>query len=132
MSLKLQRSALPGNIGPGQHTWPLKVVATSTTDGLPSDIFVYHAGQSGAITPGDEFWCVASVHQLNELGLAPVAGGAGKPAIPLYRSATLLFDCRSAEEAEELWQTIQQEGEELVINFNARLQLVETDSITIP
>ncbi len=130
MSLSLVREALSiEEPVPGQHVWPLKVTATSTTDGLPSEIFVYHSALDDDPLFGDLFECVASVHQLDEIGTEPVEDNGDGTSIPYYRSDELQFNCRSAAEAEDLWIKVQADVLDLVNNFNARDSLVEEETV---
>ena len=132
MSLQLVRSALAVTEPvPGQHTWPLQVVATSTTTGLPSEIFVYHAALDDDPIQGDIFECVASIHQLDEIGLTPVEDTGDGVSIPYYRSATLLFNCRSPEEAEDLWVKVQADALDLLNNVKSLDTLVDIETIIL-
>jgi hypothetical protein len=118
-TLQLQQFTVPdGAPIQGRHTWPLKVVATSTIPGLPSEIFVYQAGQGKDPHTGDKYKCVASVHQLSELGTTPVVID-NLVQKPFFRRCELLFHCHNAEEAATLWNKIQADAQDLVSNFNA-------------
>ena len=55
--ISLTRYAMPV-VGVHQHVWPLKVVAVSTIEGIPNEIFVYHIGTSGI---PERFEAVSSV-----------------------------------------------------------------------
>ncbi len=125
MSITLTRASVPDNpVSENQHTWPLKVTCVSTIDGIPSEIFVYHVPQAGTLNggvEGDIFEAVASVHQLNEIGKQPAL--TGNRQVPYYRSAQLLFQCRSQKEADDLWQAVLEDVEELKDNFNSALSL---------
>lgn len=128
MSLTLTRSTVASEEPvPGQHTWPLEVTAVSTTEDFPSEIFVYHAAMDDDPLVGDVFECVASLNQLGEIGLTPV--NTEDETIPYYRSDTLTFSCRSAQEAEDLWIKIQADALDLLNNFKAINNLVEVETI---
>lgn len=129
-NIQLVRSSLPAQLD-NQHTWPLEVTSVSL-GAMPSEIFVYHKGQAGvtAAYAGDVFECVASVHQLSEIGLAPSLLPDGKE-VPYYRSAVLKFDCRSAEEADDLWNKIIEDTVDLVNNYLAAADLVVSSTINI-
>jgi hypothetical protein len=131
--ITLQRYGILNPPNP-RHVWPLKVVAISTTPGLPSEIFVYCANLgSDPQYPGDIFECVASVSQLYDIGLAPVLVNSSAQT-PYYRKNVLEFDCRSAEEAEDLWIKVKQDVTDLYNNFIAanNLRLDETVIIGSP
>lgn len=115
-----------------QHTWPLKVIATVTPAGsFPPEIFVYHAANLRGNTDSDEFVAVASVHQLDELPTSspysPDIISTNNLAIPFYRKNEVLFHCRSAEEAEELWVNIKEDVDDLVTNYLAANALLTTE-----
>ena len=108
-----------------QHNWPLRVTAVGT-DGLPSEIFVYHAGMPGQ-PEEDIFECVASVQQLAEL---PLTRPEPDFAIPYYRLNVLEVWCRSALQAETVWQELKEEADILVENWLAATALAATDTYT--
>ena len=117
MSIELTREEVtPGIVG-GRHVWPLKVTAASTTAGLSSEIFVYHADAGGDLLNGDIFECVASVSQMDDIGLT--ADFISDPAVPYYRSTILEFNCRSEHELERLWDKILQDVQALHNNFKS-------------
>ena len=131
MSLTLTRSAVAETEPvPGQHSWPLEVTAVSTTVNFPSEIFVYHASMGDDPLVGDLFECVASLNQLYEIGLTPV--DTEEETIPYYRSDTLTFSCRSAQEAEDLWIKIQADSLDLLNNFKAINNLTEVETVVFP
>lgn len=128
MSLSLTRSTVVSTEPlPGQHTWPLEVTAVSTTPNLPSEIFVYHSSMGDDPLVGDLFECVASLNQLDEIGLTPV--DTELETIPYYRSAALTFSCRSAQEAEDLWMKVQADALDLLNNFKAINNLTEVETV---
>lgn len=117
-----------------QHTWPLKVTATVTPAGsFPAEIFVYHAANLKGNTDQDEFVAVASVQQLDELPTSspysPDVISPNNMAIPFYRRNELLFHCRSASEAEELWNKIKADVDDLVTNYLATTALLTTEQV---
>lgn len=117
-----------------QHTWPLKVTATVTPTGsFPAEIFVYHAANLKGSTDQDEFVAVASVQQLDELPTSsPYSPDIISPnnlAIPFYRKNELVFHCRSAAEAEELWANIKEDVDDLVTNYLATTSLLTTEQV---
>ena len=104
-----------------QQTWPLVVTCvTSDATTAPSEIFVYHVG--AGVDGSDLFEVVASVQQLKEIGKNPVTVGDRK--IPYFRCATMRYDCRSAAEADYLWEDIQEDAAELVENLIAAKTLI--------
>jgi hypothetical protein len=131
MSLVLTRQSVSAPVGT-QHTWPLVITAVSTVDGLDSEIFVYHAAlDDDPVNDLDLFECVASLPQMDEIGLVPVLE-EGAYVVPYYRSDTLSFACRSAAEAEELWVKIKADAKDLYNNFQYFVDLSVEDTYTLP
>ena len=94
-----------------RRVWTLKAKAEGT--GIPSEIFVYHVDQQSVPIAGDKFECVATVNQIYEL---PVDQGViltETRTIPYYRSSEFQVVLRSAEEAEIVWQQLQQQLQQL-------------------
>lgn len=114
----------------GQHTWPIQISAVSTTVGLPSEIFVYHASMGDDPIIGDVFEAVASVHQLSEIQLVPIPDNGSGGSIPFYRSATLTFNCRTPEEADRIWTVVQADALDLLNNVKALAELTTEEIIT--
>jgi hypothetical protein len=117
-----------------QHTWPLKVIATVTPTGdFPSEIFVYHSANAKGATNQDEFVAVASVHQLDELPVnspyAPDIISPNNSNIPFYRKSELVFHCRSAAEAEDLWTKVKADVDDLVANYKATQALITEEEV---
>jgi len=139
MSISLTRSEVPasGIIAGNRHSWPLQVVAVSTTEGLSSEIFVYHVGASDGVAvpgdpyPGDRCEAIASVHQMQELpvGTPPAPGVSSR--VPFYRADTAFFYCHSLEEADRVWGIIQSDTQDLLENFLAAGNLEETEEVLI-
>jgi hypothetical protein len=116
-----------------QHVWPLKVTATSNQAGLSSKMFVYHAEWGDDPYVGDIFECVASVQQMTEIPEDEPGLGEGENQMPYYRTAELLFHCRSPEEAEDLLEKVQADVKDLLQNYLALtggLQTSQTINIT--
>lgn len=133
MSLTLTRDSVkPVHFADGlQHSWPVRITAVSTISGLPSEIFVYHAVGQDSATNEDLFECVASVQQITELpATAPQGDPTGK-LIPYYRKAVLEAHCRSADEADELWDKVKDDANDLVVNFRAFGNMTATDTYVI-
>jgi hypothetical protein len=55
----------------------------------------------------------------------------GDYIVPYYRSDTLNFACRSAEEAETLWVNIQEDTTDLVNSFLAFNNLQNVETVTV-
>lgn len=115
----------------GQHVWPLKITATSSTQGLSSKIFVYHASGDEDPYSGDLFECVASAQQMDEIPEDAPAQINATISIPYYRSDELQFNCRSPEEAESLLVDIQEDVQDLLDNFTASVNLTQQQTIII-
>jgi hypothetical protein len=128
-ALNIQRLSLAPGIVPNQHTWPLKVIATSTITGLPSEIFVYQAGKGDDPFSGDRFQCVASVHQVSELGTSPVVTDTKQK--PFFRKDCLEFHCRTPEDADNLYNTIVAHAQDLVNNFFALAALTVENTVSL-
>lgn len=129
MSFSVTRTPIEPAIVRSQHAWRLKATVTSQVTGLPSEVFVYHI-----LTPGNDldeiFECVASLSQLSEIGLDPQMSGS--QVVPYYRREDLVMDCRSAEEALDVWQKIREDIADLSRNFEASEDLDETVTEVIP
>lgn len=106
---------------PRQSAWPISITASGVD--MPSEIFVYHAGDY--LQQGDVFEVVASPLQLQELPTE-----TKQPGCPYYRRSRLDLLCRSAEEAEYVWLTVKEEVEFLVRDFNSSTNLLEQEQIT--
>lgn len=130
MSITLTKQAtLEEELIGGRQVWPLKVTSVSDTPGLGSEIFVYHADAGGDLLDGDIFECVASVSQLDDIGLSPDFNS--DPAVPYYRSDFLEFNCRSPRELEDLWKTIQAEVKALHANFDSWNEIQTQETVVI-
>jgi hypothetical protein len=103
------------------QAWALSVQATGT--GMPGEIFVYHKGSENDPIPGDKFECIASVSQLEE-----IPKGTPTTTIPYYRVSQADFICRSASEADEIWETIKSEVQTLISNFQDTATLDQQES----
>jgi hypothetical protein len=116
-----------------RHSWPLKIVAVSTVAGLSSKMFVYHAAMGVDDFDGDVFECVASLSQMTELppDHAAASSGEGDEVVPYYRTDTVNFICRCADEADELWEKIQGDVQDLLANHRAAQQLDVIETATI-
>jgi len=132
MSLTLTRQSVTDQAAVGnQHVWPLGVTAVSTTDGLASEIFVYHAAMGDdPVNSLDLFECVASLPQMYEIGLSPILH-EGEYSVPYYRSSIATFACRSAEDADSLWVKIQDDATDLHNNFNYFESLSTEETVVI-
>lgn len=140
MAFSFTRQSIPAGIV-GQQTWPLKITVTSTEGHpCPAEVFVFHKGQAGVgAYAGDVFECVASVAQLNEIGTDPetLTPPVDSPAVddgntvPYYRAGALTFDCRSPEEADDLWLAIKGDIEDLVRNILAKNTFTTEETVTL-
>ena len=137
MSITLTRRSVPAAPLEGErHTWPLEVVAESHEEGIPSEIFVYHLGAANMISeedpyPGDRFECVASVHQLSTIPALDPEDPGESSQVPFYRTATLFFHCLSPDDAASLWEKVQADVNDLIVNFRAVDLLAEDASVDI-
>lgn len=131
-SITLERSDTTSTYtGVAQHSWVLEVKATSNLPSLDSRIFVWQVNSPGSAYSGDRWSVVASTQQMADLPPdAPVI--EGDEQIPFYRKDTLVIDCRSPELREELWEKIQENVKDLLVNWLAleNTELVETVEIT--
>ncbi len=130
-NIKLTRFASDPKAMPASHreVWPVSILAEGV--GIDDHIFVYQVGKTEDPIMGDKFECVASVNQLMEIpkdlgtSLTTVTG------IPFYRSNILEYVCRSADEAQRIWEEVVKEVELLVKNWDASKNLKGTDFATI-
>ena len=132
-TISLIKSTLLPEFFPGnspQHNWPLQVQAISTVPGLASSIFVYHAAMDSDPYQGDSYSCVASTQQMTELPINAATTLEGR-VIPYYRKTTLKFNCRSAAQAEDLWEAVQDATSGLVANWKALSLVVPRETVII-
>lgn len=133
MDITLQREGLAVQEVQGQQVWPLKITATLAAGAsMPSaKIFVYHANMGDDAYQGDIFECVSSIQQYYELPVnAAVAEGADY-VVPYYRLDFVQLNCLSPEEADELWDSIVTDVEDLIRNFYAKDDLTVSETITL-
>lgn len=123
--MKLIREGLVKFEGNHQHAWPLKITAVPTPgEGLPAEIFVYHAGLQGSL-----FEAVASLHQIYNLDLEPRMDI--DPCVPYYRASTVVLAMLSEADCEERWRRIQDDVRDLVDNHKAFQQLQTVAEVEI-
>lgn len=124
-----------------QHTWPLRVTAVSSEEGLPNEIFVWHSNAADviddAINPfkGDRCECVASVHQLSSITNTDTPDEpSGELRAPFYRADTALFHCLTLAQADALKAKIEADVRDLLENFRAskNLETGEVVEVTSP
>lgn len=113
-----------------QHAWGLKITALGS-GGAPSDIFVYQRAKAGD-TRGDLFVAVASVSQLQELGVnEPALPEDPAEQMPYYRRSEAVFVCRHADEADETWDKVEGDVQALVANLTAAETFSEVAKVDI-
>lgn len=112
-----------------KQNWPLMVRASATN--MPSEVFVYHVTPAGSPVTGDIFECVASVAQLDSIPTTQGVVLSQTDSIPYYRSDQIVFNCRSAEEADRVWTIVKTEVATLVTNYNAAQRLKGTEIVNI-
>lgn len=133
--IQLTRFAVDPLLGsiPERHAWPITIQARGIN--ITSNVFVYRAGRKAASSldpfSSDIFSCVASVSQLSEIPEHRVVGLTDIEQIPHYRTSQMTLVCRSAEEADLIWQAVQEDIALLVENYNlsSNLKGIETTSI---
>jgi hypothetical protein len=105
----------PGAL-PGQRQgYPITIQASGTN--IPSEIFVYRVGKLGDAFPGDQFSCVASVVQLDEIPAIKAVTLTREVQIPFYRTSQMELICRTAAEADQVWNIVQEDVAALVANY---------------
>lgn len=102
----------------------MTVVALGTF-GAPSKIFVF---QKGDAAHEDQFLCVASPAQLDELELTP---NRKDEIIPMYLSDTVTFNLRFPEELERAWTVIQKDTKLLIDALAAMSTLDVADEVNL-
>jgi hypothetical protein len=124
--IRLTRSSEKPMLQGAQHVWPVRIVAEGL-NGAPSEIFVYARAKSGD-KQGDIFQCMVSVPQLAEIGTTGPLVLDGTTQIPYYRTNTAEFVTRTAEEAEEVWNSLLEDAYNLALNLDAvaDLQVIAT------
>jgi hypothetical protein len=125
-TIKLTRQTVETVEAPNRYVWWLTVEALSTVEGLTSKIFVYHVNDMG----DDEFSCVASVNQLDEIP-EDQPSLVSPTAIPYYRVDKLTFACRSTADLELFWTTLQHEVSDLIRNFRSKENLAMSEVVYV-
>jgi hypothetical protein len=115
--IRLTRYSAKPMLQGAQHVWPVKIVAEGL-NGAPSAIFVYAKAKEGDPL-GDEFQCMASVPQLDEISTTGPIVENKTTQVPYYRTNTASFNTRTAEEADEVWQSLLEDAQNLAINLDA-------------
>lgn len=129
VSIKLTRESVQPEGEPlVQHVWPIKITAEGT--GIDSEIFVYHAAAGDDPIEGDIFIAVASVPQMDELPKDNPALLDGE-IIPFYRKSVLEFAARNPEQAEYIWEEVQKDVDDLVVNTNTFERLGPVEEVII-
>lgn len=112
-----------------RQAWPVQILAEGVN--MDDHIFVYHVGSANDPIPGDRFECVASVNQMYEIPKNQGVSLTTQTGIPYYRSNVLDYVARTAVEADEIWQKVQEEVQWLVKNWNSSLKLKAIDFVEI-
>lgn len=126
--LRLERQTITQETFTNRHVWPLKVAVVSLTQELTNNIFVFHAALQDDLYCGDVFECVASVQQLTDLPENKAAYDDNGQLVPYYRTNSLIFNARTPAEAEELWEAIKDDTEDLARNWAALNNFEDGDS----
>lgn len=134
MEITLQRDSLAVQDMRGQQVWPLKITATLANGAtMPSSkIFVFHANMGDDAYQGDIFECVASIQQYYELPEDAAVAEGTDYVVPYYRLDFVQINCLSPYEADSLWDDIVSDVTDLINNFNAKNDLEESETITLP
>lgn len=100
---------------------------------MPSEVFVFQR-TSSSLDPSqyDQFSCVASAHDVFELGVNPGWNPDDENASPFYRGSVLRLFLRSPEQLEDVWLKIKDDVVSLVRNLEIenRMKAVDSTSIT--
>lgn len=128
--IRLTRESLTEDITSAspQHVWPLKITATSLDEAVSSAIFVLHAAAGDDLYCGDVFEAVASVSQMEDLPENNPGYDVDGSFCPYYRKNAITFIARSYSEAEELWDSIVEDVDDLTRNMKA---LADTQQIEV-
>jgi hypothetical protein len=129
-NITLTRESVTSFEGNGRHVWPLKVTAVSTVPDLDSNIFVYH--YSGGADPyqGNVFECVASLPQMHDIPVNAPDMSVDE-VVPYFRRSTLFVVCRSPDEADAVWTSVQADVQDLIDNHRALSRLDTTETVTL-
>lgn len=114
----------------GQHVWPLTITAESEDVSLSSKIFVFHASMGDDMYVGDTFEAVASVQQMQELPEDAPGLDVNGEAVPYYRVATFTFYARTPAEADQLWDAIIEDVDDLTRNWSVEQDTTATHTST--
>jgi hypothetical protein len=109
--------------------YPLRITATSTEPDLDSEIFVFHARDVNDPLPGDQFECVASYQQMQELPVdAPISGPT---PVPYYRKSVVEFYVTDPAEISDIRNIVIQDTTFLIRSARllGQVSVVETVDI---
>lgn len=112
------------------HVWPIRIVSTSSNPAVSPKIFVFLASTEDDAYEGDVFESVASLQQLRYIPEDNAGVDANGEICPYYRTNTLTFCARSETEAEDLWNKIASNVDDLVRNLNVVTNTTETHTST--
>lgn len=119
--IRLHRYSAKPMLQGEQHVWPVRITAEGL-GGAPSEVFVYAKAKTGD-KQGDVFQCMASVSQLAEIAVATPTIVSSTVQTPYYRTATAEFVTRTADEAEEVWNSLLEDAYNLALNLDAAADL---------
>lgn len=119
----VRESVAPVDVVSLQHSWPVRITATSNGD--PAPIFVYHTA-AAPLGDRDFFSCIASAMQMTEL-----PEGSGAAGVPFYRVHQMLVQCRSEQHAYELFTKVKRDVQLLADNLALVDALQEMETVTI-
>jgi len=108
-----------------RHQWPVHVLCKNTADNSAAYVFVMRKAPPGAFI-GDNFSCVASVQQMQDLPVDDPAEGS-----PYFRVSSVLTYCRNAEAAEEFVSKVTYAIQDLADNTLAASNLSAVRTVTI-
>jgi len=107
-----------------RHQWPVRLVATNTSDDSSAFIFVMQSKVDDRI--GDQFSCVASAIQMHDLPETEINSEG-----PFYRVADFTILCRSADAAEEFYTKVMRAVQNLADNIDSSERLSSAETVVI-
>lgn len=114
----------------GKLSWPLRISALSTEEGLDSNIFVFHAQTIEGASPGDMCESVASIVQMNELPIDEPTVIDGDP-IPFYRKSSAEFHFHTSDALDDAIEIIKEDVASLLRAFRTFNLIQEQQVVTI-
>lgn len=91
-------------------------------------MFVFHAAMDDDQYEGDVFEAVASAQQMYEIPAIDPGSETNGQLVPYYRRSELVWYARTPSEAEELWQAITDDVDDLTRSLEMLNRMMEQET----